>query len=194
MPFGDRQDRVHVAGVAPLVDDGDDLGVLGQRGLECLGVQAAGVGVDVGEDHVTAQREDGAQRGVVGERRSHDIHPFAHAEGEVGGEERAGAGVEGDRVAGAAVQEGEEVGFEPADGAAVALDGDVGVPLRGQLGQLRLVRGGRPHLVGQWPRDGGCAPEEGEPFVGTHVLSSCPCGAGQAHRSAIPLVPPDRAR
>lgn len=180
MPFGDRQDRVHVAGVAPLVDDGDDLGVLGQRGLECLGVQAAGVGVDVGEDHVTAQREDGAQRGVVGECRSHDIHALAYAEGEVGGEERAGAGVEGDRVAGAAVQEGEEVGFEPADGAAVALDGDVGVPLRGQLGQLRLVRGGGHTSWGSGREMAGAPPRRAS--RSSVLMCSLPVLAGRVRR------------
>ncbi|GGZ50130.1 hypothetical protein GCM10010387_50570 [Streptomyces inusitatus] len=157
--------------------------------MKCFGVQAAGVGVDVGQDHVAAEREDGAERRVVGECRSHDVHAFAHTECEVGGEEGAGTGVEGDREAGSAVQKGEEFGLQPADGTAVALDGDVDVPLPGQFGQLRLVGGGRPDLVGQRLFDGGCASEEGELFGAGHMSFLF-----QAHRSASSLRARNRSR
>ena len=100
-PAGDLHDGAHVRRVAEVVHGDDGPGALGDAVLDVGGVEAEGVGVDVGEDDGGPEAEGGEGGGPVGDAGADDLVAHAHPAGEHRRLEGGGAAGVGQGVAGA---------------------------------------------------------------------------------------------
>ncbi len=72
-PARKLQNRVHIRGEAVQVDHDDGTGARSRAAFQLRGVYVVGIGVNIGENRVGAERADGAAGGDKGEGRQNDL-------------------------------------------------------------------------------------------------------------------------
>ena len=99
----DRHDGVHVAGAPGEMHDQHRPGALADRRLDRRGIDVHAGRIDVGQDRRGAAVDDRVHRGAEGQRRGDDLVARPEAGGDQAQVQGGRAGVDRDRVPGAAV-------------------------------------------------------------------------------------------